>query len=157
MNKTCFNGLYRVNKAGHFNVPWGKYVNPTICDAENLRACSKSLEGASIDSRDFRFVLEEVKRGDVVYLDPPYVPMSKTSNFTGYSKDGFTGVDQAALEHVCKKLDERGVRFVLSNADCAETRELYRKWNVQSVQARRNVNSKGGKRGPVGELVVTNF
>jgi len=157
LNKTAFNGLHRTNKKGYFNVPWGKYKNPTICDAENLRACSLALEGAKIDSHGFQFALEQVKRGDVVYLDPPYVPVSKTANFVSYGKAGFTGADQAALEHVCKKLNERGCKFVLSNSDCEETRTLYRKWNVQSVQARRNVNSVGSKRGAVGELVVTNF
>jgi DNA adenine methylase len=157
LNKTAFNGLHRVNKAGHFNVPWGKYVNPAICDADNLRACSVALEKATIGSHDFRFVLEQVKKGDVAYLDPPYVPVSKTSNFVGYGRTGFTSLDQAKLEHELTKLDRLGAKFVLSNADCEETRTLYRKWNVQSVSARRNVNSKGAKRGPVGELVVTNF
>jgi DNA adenine methylase len=157
LNKTAFNGLHRVNRAGKFNVPWGKYANPAICDADNLRACSAALEKATIGSHDFRFVIEQVKKGDIAYLDPPYVPVSKTSNFVDYGKGGFTGADQAALEHVCKKLDERGCKFVLSNSDCDETRTLYRKWNVRTVLARRNVNSKGGKRGPVGELIVTNF
>ena len=157
LNKTCFNGLYRVNRAGKFNVPWGKYKNPTICDADNLRACSAALEKAQVVAHDFRFVFKQVKKGDVVYFDPPYVPVSKTANFVGYGEAGFTGTDQAELEHVCTKLDRVGVKWVLSNVDCEETRSLYRKWNVQPVQARRNVNSKGGKRGPVGELVVRNF
>lgn len=157
LNKTSFNGLHRVNKAGKFNVPWGKYANPAICDADNLRACSAALEKAQVVAHDFRFVLEQVKKGDVVYLDPPYVPVSKTANFVGYGKAGFTGTDQAELEHVCTKLDRVDVKWVLSNADCEKTRLLYHKWNVRLVQARRNVNSKGAKRGPVDELLVMNF
>ena len=159
LNKTCFNGLYRVNgKTGQFNVPIGSFkAPPTICDAENLRACSAALERATVECQDFTIVTQNARSGDVVYMDPPYVPVSKTSNFVGYSKGGFTSKDQAALEHECTKLDRMGVRWILSNADCEETRGLYRKWNIQSVQARRNVNSKGGKRGPVGEIVVTNF
>jgi DNA adenine methylase len=159
LNKTCFNGLHRVNgKTGHFNVPWGRYKDPTICDAENLRACSLALgKKVHMDSYDYTFVLERCMARDVVYLDPPYVPVSKTSNFVGYGKGGFTSLDQAKLEHELTKIDRLGAKFVLSNADCEETRTLYRKWNVQSVSARRNVNSKGKKRGPVGELVVTNF
>lgn len=157
LNKTCFNGLTRYNRKGEFNVPWGKYKSPTICDGENLRACSAALERATVECQDFTVVLQNARAGDVAYLDPPYVPVSKTSSFTGYSKDGFTTLDQAKLEDACRKLDRLGAKFVLSNSDCEETRGLYHKWNVQGVQARRNVNSVGSKRGAVGEIVVTNF
>jgi DNA adenine methylase len=162
LNKTCFNGLYRVNaKTGTFNVPIGRFKSPpTICDAENIRACAaaiRSVESTAIQAAPFEVNLSAMRAGDVAYLDPPYVPVSKTSNFVGYGRDGFTSLDQAKLEHELTKLDRLGAKFVLSNADCEETRTLYRKWNVKSVEARRNVNSKGAKRGPVGELVVTNF
>lgn len=162
LNKTCFNGLYRVHsKTGAFNVPIGSFKSPpTICDAENIRACSAAIGSAqdtAIQAVPFEVSLSAVRAGDVAYLDPPYVPTSKTSNFVGYGKGGFTSLDQARLEHELTKLHRAGCKFVLSNADCEETRALYRKWSVRSVSARRNVNSKGKKRGPVGELVVTNF
>lgn len=158
LNKTCFNGLHRVNKSGGFNVPWGKYENPTICDADNLRACSAALQGVELRCEDFRYALARIQNPNrVAYLDPPYVPVSKTSNFVGYGKAGFGPLDQAALEVCCQNIGHKQSKFVLSNADCEKTRLLYHKWNVRLVQARRNVNSKGGKRGPVGELLVTNF
>ena len=157
LNKTCFNGLCRYNRKGEFNVPWGKYENPTIYDAENLRACCVALERATVERQDFTIVTQNAHSGDVAYLDPPYVPVNKTSSFTSYSKDGFTSLDQAKLEDTCRKLDRLGAKFVLSNSDCEETRRLYQAWNIREVTARRNVNSKGGRRGPVGELVVTNF
>jgi DNA adenine methylase len=157
LNKTCFNGLYRVNKKGEFNVPWGKYKNPTICDVGNLIACHHALQGAKVDSYDFRFVTAQVKKGDVVYFDPPYVPVSATANFTGYSAGGFGPKDQDDLAALCRKLDKRRVKFVLSNADTLVVHDLYDGFRLREVSARRSVNSAGNKRGPVGELIVSNF
>jgi DNA adenine methylase len=157
LNKTCFNGLHRVNKAGQFNVPWGKYKHPKICDVGNLRACERALACASISCEDFESALWRVEPGDLVYLDPPYVPVSETSNFTSYSKEGFTSQDQERLAREFTRLGKLGAHLVLSNADCEEVRALYAAWNIRSVSARRNVNSKGDKRGKVGEVIVTNF
>jgi DNA adenine methylase len=157
LNKTCFNGLSRYNRSGEFNTPWGKYKSPNICDEENLRACSLALAHTSIDCKDFAGSPSRVMPGDLVYLDPPYVPVSKTSNFTSYGKDGFGPKDQERLAAEFSRLAELGARVVLSNADCEEARALYGAWNIRSVSARRNVNSKGSKRGKVGEVIVTNF
>lgn len=156
LNRTCFNGLYRVNRAGKFNTPFGAYKNPTICDAENLRSVSALLrERTSIDSGDFELAVEDALRGDAVYFDPPYVPASKTANFTGYAKAGFGMGEQERLRNLAEKLDARGVHVLLSNADTPEVRELYDGFNVTSVTAPRAINSKGGKRGAVGEVLIS--
>lgn len=157
LNRTCFNGLHRVNSRGEFNVPMGRYVNPTICDADNLRACSLALKGADLTTWDFAHALSFVKPGETVYLDPPYVPTSETADFTRYSKANFLATDQERLANVFRQLDEGGARLVLSNADHPEVRRLYRGFAFKRVQARRSINSDASKRGAVGELIVTNF
>jgi DNA adenine methylase len=155
LNKTCFNGLWRVNRKGQFNVPFGRYTNPTICDEENLRAVSLALRRVTVASLDFEKTVLPAKRGDAVYFDPPYVPVSETANFTAYTAGGFGPDDQARLRDVAKRLDERGVHVLLSNADTPLVRELYKGFRIESVQAPRRVNSKGGKRGNVGELLIS--
>lgn len=155
LNKTCFNGLHRVNKKGQFNVPFGRYTNPTICDEENLRAVSKVLQGVELSSFDFGHTLHNARRGDVCYLDCPYFPVSVTSNFTAYTGDGFGYDDQVRLRDVSKKLIERGVYVLLSNSDTPTVRKLYKGFKLEKVQAPRRVNSKGGKRGNVGELLIS--
>lgn len=155
LNRTCFNGLYRVNKKGLFNVPFGSYTNPTICDEENLRAVSKVLRETEIVSAGFQATTELAKRGDVVYCDPPYIPVSVTANFTTYTKGGFDLVDQARLRDFAADLDKRGVRVLLSNADTPVVRKLYRGFKIEEVQAPRRVNSKASKRGNVGELLIS--
>lgn len=156
LNKSCFNGLYRVNKAGQFNVPFGRYTNPTICDAEGLRSASEALQGVGLRVGDFEANIQGVAKGDVVYFDPPYVPVSTTSNFTGYSKEGFTFDDQKRLRDTAARLKKLGVTVILSNADVPAVRELYSKgFEIHAVTARRNINSKGGSRGSVGEVIVT--
>ncbi len=153
LNKTCFNGLHRVNRAGKFNVPMGRYVNPAICDEPNLRAVSMALQRAEVHAVDFQSaaVAEE---GDFVYFDPPYWPASATSHFTGYTADGFTAADQQRLRDVALAMKRRGVRVLLSNADVPPVRALYADgFECRRVDARRNVNSKPGKRGVVGELL----
>jgi DNA adenine methylase len=157
LNKTAYNGLWRVNSKGGFNTPWGKYVNPNICDSETIHACHHALKGVHVHTEDFRKSALRVKPGDLWYADPPYVPTSGTSNFVGYGKLGFGERDQGDLANEFRRLAALGARCVLSNSDCSWVRELYEGFNIRSVSARRNVNSKGDKRGPVGEVIVTNF
>lgn len=155
LNKTCFNGIYRVNKKGLFNVPFGDYTkNPTICDAENLRACSRALKGAVIWRTDFEELSSAAIRGDFVYFDPPYVPVSATANFTSYTRDGFTLDDQERLATCAASLRRRGVSVLLSNADVPIIRKLYKDFQMREVRAKRNINSVGAKRGAVGELLI---
>lgn len=155
LNKTCFNGLYRVNRKGEFNVPFGSYTNPTICDEENLRACSVALKRVTFTSLDFEKTVLVAKRGDAIYNDSPYVPVSVTANFTTYTAGGFSLSDQERLRDVAKSLDARGVHVLLSNADTPLVRKLYRGFKIESVQAPRRVNSKASRRGNVGELLIS--
>lgn len=157
LNRTCFNGLYRVNAQGRFNVPFGRYANPKILDAENLRACSRALRRARIECAPFQRVLEKARRGDFVYFDPPYHPRSKTSYFTAYAPGGFTADDQRDLARVYATLDRRGVLVMLSNSDTPLIRELYRGFRIVEVRAARSINSKGEARGAITELVVLNY
>jgi DNA adenine methylase len=157
LNRTCFNGLYRVNSRGRFNVPMGSYANPAILDAEGLRAASASLAGAEIAAQPFAQVLERAKRGDFVYFDPPYVPVSDTAYFTAYTRGSFGPRDQTQLADVYRQLSERGCRLMLSNSDTPLVRDLYRGFRLVELQARRSINSRADRRGPVGELVVMNY
>ena len=157
LNKTCYNGLYRENRAGQFNVPFGRYKNPTICDEPNLRAVSAVLHDVDIARRRFDTVLDYAKPGDFVYFDPPYVPLSATANFTSYDRAGFGPDDQRQLSHVFAELARRGVRAMLSNSDTPFVRELYAGFSVEQVFAARAVNSKANGRGKVAEVLVTNY
>lgn len=156
LNKTCFNGLYRVNAAGGFNVSLGDYKNPMICDDVNLRACSLALAGASIFQEDFRGCYQRAEKGDFFYFDPPYVPVSDAANFTSYTADRFGSKDQHALAAILRKLDDLGCLILLSQADSPAARKLYDGFHVHAVEARRNINCKGEKRGKVGEIIVCN-
>lgn len=156
-NKTCFNGLYRVNSKGQFNVPFGKYENPTIIDKENIWACSQALEQAQIGAKDFREALKEPLRGDFVYLDPPYVPISKTSNYTGFTREGFSMQDQTDLRDICRRLDVWGIKFLLSNSFTSEVGLLYQEFDVNVLEAPRRINSKGSSRGNVPEMLIKNY
>jgi DNA adenine methylase len=158
MNKAGFNGLYRVNKRGEFNVPFGRYTNPTICDAANLRACSVALQGVEILATPYYKTASCAAKGDLVYFDPPYWPTSATANFVGYTAGGFGQQDQVALRDFASALKRDGVHVILSNADLPEVRELYtskKGFTIHRVEARRNVNSNAKKRGAVGELIIT--
>lgn len=157
LNRTGFNGLYRVNRAGKFNVPIGDYKNPKILDEDNLRACSEVLrtKGVAITQGDFSKACEDAQAGDLVYFDPPYVPVSATSNFASYTSEGFTLDDQKRLADLFRTLVKRGVRCVLSNSDTDVIRELYQDFEILTVPAKRAINSKVSKRGPVNEVVVT--
>ena len=159
LNRTCFNGLYRVNSKGGFNVPMGRYVAPRILDPENLRAASDALRGTQLKRGHFTDTLRYARAGDFIYFDPPYYPLSKTSHFTSYTEGSFTASDQVDLAQTCAVLDERGCRIMLSNSDCAFIRGLYesRRFDIRKVSARRSINSRSDRRGMVSELVVINY
>lgn len=155
LNRTCFNGLHRVNKAGKFNVPWGKYKNPRICHPENIRACGQVLNRfATLFHDDFAKATKDAGPCDAVYLDPPYIPVSATSSFSSYTAGGFTLDDQHRLVALFRELAGRGVAVVASNSDTRTTRCLYEGFEMHQVMAKRAINSKGNKRGPVPELVI---
>lgn len=159
LNKTAFNGLYRENKKGEFNVPFGRYKNPKIVDEERLRKASRVLKRLSIYNEDFSYILEVARPGDLVYFDPPYHPVSETANFTSYSKEDFSKEDQKRLRDVCLELHERGVYFILSNSYVKPIRELYEGiegFEIIKVYAKRPINSKADRRGEVPEMLVTN-
>lgn len=155
VSHNCFNGLYRVNRKGEFNVPFGSYANPTICDDELLRAVGKALSPTTMCSIDFEKTVVVAAKGDAVYFDPPYAPLSPTSSFTGYTPGGFGAKDQERLRDVAETLIDRGVHVLLSNSDTPFVRELYRGFKIEEVTAPRRINSKGGKRGNVGELLIS--
>jgi DNA adenine methylase len=157
LNKTGYNGLYRVNRAGKFNVPMGRYSNPLFCDPENLQACSKALQGVDLRVADFEDVAARAKAGDFVYFDPPYVPVSDSADFTSYVPGGFGADQQRRLASVFAQLTRRGVHAMLSNSDTPAVRELYRRFRIHGVLAARCINSRGSRRGKVGEVVVTNY
>ncbi len=159
LNKTGYNGLYRVNRQGEFNVPFGSYKSPQYCDTENLRAVSKALRGVEIICASFETVLERANAGDLVYFDPPYAPLSRTSNFTSYHANGFSAQDQEKLRDVCKELGKRNVNVMLSNSSAEMIRALYASphFVIGEVQANRAINCNGQRRGKLIELIVTNY
>lgn len=164
LNKTCFNGLYRVNRKGEFNVPWGKYKDPNICDESNLKLVFKLLQGINVKSSNFINMFEDIEDIDrskksFIYFDPPYRPLNKTSNFTSYSESDFTENDQIILSKLYFKLDEAGHKVMLSNSDSGDgfIQEHYKNFNIHSVKASRRINSKGKKRGSIKEVVITNY
>lgn len=157
LNKTCFNGLYRVNSRGEFNVPFGSYKKPNFIDSENLRACSVLLQQVKIERASFENVLHHAQAGDFVYFDPPYVPLSDTASFTAYDSEGFTSEDQIRLRDVFRELTDRKVNAMLSNSNTSLIRQLYAGFNIHEVLAPRAINSKAEKRGKISELVVTNY
>jgi DNA adenine methylase len=157
LNKTCYNGIYRENASGLFNVPFGRHKNPTICDEPNLRAVSHALKKADISCRHFSTVLDKVIKGDFVYFDPPYHPLTKTANFTSYDRKGFGEKDQIQLRNVFVELQKRGVKAMLSNSDTPFIRHLYNDFSIHQVFASRSVNSKSDARGKVAEVIVTNY
>lgn len=155
LNKTAFNGLYRVNRGNRFNVPFGRYKNPTICDEANLRACAAALAGVELISEDFETVVARAGKGDFVYFDPPYVPLSQTSSFTSYTSKGFGLAEQLRLRDTARTLKKRGVKVLLSNSAAPLVRDLYRDgFDVMEVSATRLVNSKARERGAIPELLI---
>lgn len=156
LNRTCFNGLHRVNSKGYFNVPFGRYTNPKIVDADNLRRCSERLAAADIRLGSYLSIESEVQEGDLVYFDPPYMPVSPTSSFTSYTKDGFGFEDQIALRDLCLRLKDRGAYVLVSNSASPFIEALYHGFTIDRVPASRAINSKGASRGPVDELIIQN-
>jgi DNA adenine methylase len=160
LNKTGYNGLYRVNRKGLYNVPFGRYVNPGFChpdSLDNLRACHLALRRVALEARDFGELVRQTRSGDFVYFDPPYVPASSTADFTSYVAGGFGWNEQTRLAEVFARLTAKGVFAMLSNSDTQAVRELYSPFCIDTVLASRSINSKGDKRGKVGEVVVRNY
>lgn len=161
LNRSCFNGLYRVNSKGEFNVPFGKYNNPLICDEENLKKISKSLKNVKIYNEDYKNVLKRAKKGDFIYFDPPYYPVNRTSNFTAYTKEGFFEKEQEELRNVFVELHKRGCFVMLSNSDTSFINKLYskldKKIKVHKIDASRNINAKASGRGKIKEILIINY
>lgn len=157
LNKTCFNGLYRVNSKGYFNVPFGRYSNPNFLDKENLLAASEILSNTQIECANFDNILKFVQKKDFVYFDPPYIPLSQTASFTAYSKENFGMKEQLSLKNLCDKLTAQGVYFMLSNSDTQHSNELYSNYNIEKIYASRFINSKAGGRGKISEIIVRNY
>jgi DNA adenine methylase len=158
LNKTCYNGLYRVNKKGKFNVPFGRYKNPKICDKENLRRVNQVLNwvNATILTADYREATADAKKGDFIYFDPPYQPISATANFTSYTHSGFSFEDQKALGQLFLKLNKRGCKILLSNSDTEKVWEIYQGFSIEKVPALRAINCKGNQRKGHTELIIHN-
>lgn len=156
LNKTCYNGLFRVNAAGQFNSPYGKYKNPNIVNETTIKGVSKYLSENNIKimQGDYKEALKGLRKGSFVYLDPPYMPISTSSSFTGYTDVGFDFEKQVELRDECNKLKSKGISFLQSNSDCPEIRELYEGYEIITVQAKRNINSKGDKRGEINEVLI---
>lgn len=154
LNRTCFNGLYRVNRKGEFNVPFGKYKKPRVLDEARLDAASRALCGVEIRCQDFSVVAEEVMPGDAVYFDPPYAPVSSTASFNSYHSEAFGPETQARLVDVYRTCWARKAPAVMSNSDCELTRDLYRGLEVEVVRATRAINSAANRRGAVNELLA---
>lgn len=159
LNKTCYNGLFRVNSSGEFNSPFGNYKNPNIVNEPVLLAVNKYFCNNDIAfySEDFASTLKRIKRGAFVYLDPPYDPVSDTSSFTGYNKGGFDRKEQIRLKNCCDELSANGIKFMLSNSSTDFIKELYNNYNITTVNANRAINSNGKKRGKVEEVIIRNY
>lgn len=164
LNRTCFNGLYRVNKAGKFNVPFGRYIRPLICDVETLMADSKILQNVEILTGDFEQVYNYANKNTFIYFDPPYRPLSNTSSFNDYTKEAFNDEAQIRLKIFCDRLQNKGVNFMLSNSDClgkdGKDRffdDLFSNYQIERVWASRNINADGTKRGKLTEILVHNY
>lgn len=164
LNRTCFNGLYRVNRKGEFNVPFGKYKNPAICNPTNLRRVSDLLQNAVITCGDFENCLKVIDKKSFVYFDPPYRPISKTASFTSYAQDDFSENDQIRLVEFCKKIHKKGGKFLLSNSDPKNEdpkdhffEDHYSDFTIERVKASRAINCKGEKRGQINEIIARNY
>lgn len=159
LNKTCFNGLYRVNNSGEFNSPFGHYKNPNIINEPTIKSVSHFLNNNDIKilNGDFEESLKNIKKGAFVYFDPPYDPVSKSSNFTGYVQGGFGEKEQERLRDLCIKLDSKGIKFLLSNSSTEFITNLYQDFNIEFVKANRAINSNASKRGEIEEVLVRNY
>ena len=160
LNRTCFNGLYRVNSKGKFNVPLGRYSNPNIVNEENLMAVSRILQSQkiTITCRDFSSILGDAKKDDFIYFDPPYQPVSQTANFTSYTNRDFNFEDLKRLADLCNDLDSKGCKVILSNSNTSEVKEMFdRNWKIKKIQVNRAINSDSKKRTGHSELVIKNY
>lgn len=159
LNKTCYNGLFRVNKAGEFNAPFGNYKSPNIVNEVTLRAVSNYFNKSNITflNVDFEEAVKGIRKGSFVYLDPPYDPVSGTANFTGYDRGGFNREEQVRLKKLCDKLNQRGVKFLLSNSATEFIMDLYKDYYIEIIHAKRLINSKADFRGEIDEVLVRNF
>lgn len=164
LNRTCFNGLYRVNKSNGFNVPMGSYKNPTICDRENILAVSKALKKVIICCGDYEATLKEATSNSFFYFDPPYKPLHNTSSFNSYAKDDFNDAEQIRLRNFCTKLEQKGHKWMLSNSDVKDKisnnnffDDIYSEFSIARVKARRSINANPDKRGKLNELLITNY
>ena len=159
LNKTCYNGLYRVNNSGEFNSPFGKYKNPNIVNAPTLRAVNFYLNfnNIRIENTDYETILQEADKNSFVYLDPPYHPISESSNFTGYIQGGWDESDQIRLKETCDLLSKRKIKFLQSNSCTDFIKELYADYHIHIIKANRAINSDGEKRGEVEELLIKNY
>ena len=155
LNKTCFNGLWRVNRSGAFNVPIGRYTDPPICVPDALRAASRALAGASLRCGDYQAAAAEAERGDFLYFDPPYDPLTPTASFTSYTADAFGPDDQRALAELARGLVARGCKVMLSNSDTPFVRSLYKGFKIDRVKCARAINANAQRRGEVDEVIVT--
>lgn len=154
LNKTCYNGLWRVNRSGEFNVPIGRYTDPPICSPDALRAAARVLARAELRQGDYADAVRDAGKGDLVYFDPPYVPVTETSNFTSYTGDGFGADDQRALADLAHRLVARGCKVMLSNSDTPFTRGLYQGLRIDKVYCSRAINCNASKRGDVAEVIA---
>ena len=158
LNKTCFNGLWRVNSSGEFNVPFGKSKNPSLYDEGNLRACSKRLKGATISNLQFDKAVAKARKGDLVYFDPPYIPLTPSASFSAYAKEGFGQSEHELLAETIQKLTDKGVYVLLSNSDTPLTRKIFRKViTLRKVLMARSISSSGSTRKPVYEVLGMNY
>ncbi len=159
LNKTCYNGLYRVNNSGEFNSPFGRYKNPNIVNEITIRSVSKYLNNNNITiiNKDFEESLKDIKKGSFVYFDPPYHPVSDSSNFTGYVQGGFDVFEQVRLRDLCNKLNKNGVKFLLSNSATQLIEDLYKDYEISYVKANRSINSNATKRGEIDEVLIRNY
>ena len=158
LNKTCYNGLYRVNSMGEFNSPFGNYKNPNIVNEITLKAVSKYFNEADITflNGDFANTVKGIKKGSFVYFDPPYAPISKTSNFTGYNESGFGEYEQIRLKELCDTLHSKGVNFLVSNSNCDFIKDLYKDYEIIEIKAKRSINCNGNSRGEISEVLIRN-
>ena len=157
LNKTCFNGLHRVNKSGQFNTPFGNYRNPNIADVARLEEVKNALKNARLIAGDYTICLKDAKKGDFIYFDPPYIPLGSYSDFKRYNKEFFYNTDHEQLAELYHELDSRGCLLMLSNSDTPLTRSLYKEWKIEQVQVNRMINSRADSRGKVNEILVTNY
>ena len=159
LNKTCYNGLFRVNSSGEFNSPWGRYKNPNITNETTINALHTYFNKASITIKcgDYRDALKGIRKGAFVYFDPPYMPISSSASFTGYTAGGFGEQEQIALKEQCDVLNAKGIKFLLSNSSCPFIEDLYKDYIIEHVNAKRAINANPEKRGEIKEVLVRNY